>query len=241
MTRLVRLVLLVVLAAAAAAPATAGRLRITVYAAASLTEVLPRIDPQPRYDFSGSDLLAVQIREGAPADVFASASPRYTQDLFRQGLVEKPVTFARNRLVVIVPRSNPARIRAVSDLARPGVRLVVGDRSVPIGRYARQVLARLRLTAALENVVSEEPSVKGIVGKVALGEADAGLVYATDVRPVAAKVRAIAVPARGQPIVSYEIAVLRGSRHRAAARAYVARVLGEVGRGRLRAAAFLLP
>jgi molybdate transport system substrate-binding protein len=229
------------LAVALAAPAAAGTARLTVYAASSLTEVFPRIDVRARYSFAGSDELALQIGEGAPADVFAAASPKYPEDLYRRGLVEKPRTFALNRLVLIVPRSNPAHIRSVLDLRRPGLRLVLAAPSVPIGKYARQVLARLGLNAALRNVVSEEQDVKGVVGKVALGEADAGLVYITDVKPVAGKVHAIAVPAQGQPTVRYEIAVVRSSRHRAAARAFVARVLGEVGRGQLRAAGFLVP
>jgi molybdate transport system substrate-binding protein len=224
-----------------AVPASAGTARLTVYAASSLTEVFPKIEARARYSFAGSDDLALQIRQGAPADVFASASPKYTQDLYRRGLVERPRTFARNRLTLIVPRSNPAGIRTVSDLRRPGIRLVLAASSVPIGKYARQVLARLGLNAALRNVVSDERDVKGVVGKVVLGEADAGLVYVTDVKPVAGKVRAIAVPARGQPTVRYEIAVVRASRHATAARAFVARVLGEVGRGHLTAAGFLLP
>jgi molybdate transport system substrate-binding protein len=236
-----RVVLLGVVAAALAVPAAAGTARLTVYAASSLTEVFPRIDARARYSFAGSDELALQIAEGAPADVFAAASPKYPEDLYRRGLAEKPRTFALNRLVLIVPTSNPAHIRSVVDLRRPGVRLVLGAASVPIGKYARQVLGRLSLNAALRNVVSEERDVKGIVAKVVLGEADAGLVYVTDVEPVAGKVRAIAVPARGQPTVRYEIAVIRSSRHKAAARAFVVRVLGEVGRGQLRSAGFLVP
>ena len=227
--------------AALAVPAAAGTARPTVYAASSLTEVFPRIDARARYSFAGSDELALQIRQGAPADVFASASPKYTQDLYRRGLVERPRTFASNRLVLIVPASNPAHIRSVLDLERAGIHLVLGAPSVPIGKYARQVLAKLGLSAALRNVVSDERDAKGIVGKIALGEADAGFVYVTDVKPVADKVRAIAVPARGQPTVRYEIAVVKASRHRAAAQAFVARVVGEVGRGHLRAAGFLLP
>ncbi len=233
--------LLAALAAALAVPASAGTARITVFAAASLTQAFPRVDSRPRYSFAGSDRLALQIEQGAPADVFASASPKYTQELFRRGLVERPRTFALNRLVLIVPASNPAHLRSVADLKRPGVRLVLAAASVPIGKYARQVLARLGLNAALRNVVSEEQDVKGIVGKVALGEADAGLVYVTDVKPVAGKVRTIAVPGRGQPSVRYEIAVVRATGHRAAARAFVTRMLGEVGRGQLAAAGFLLP
>lgn len=228
-------------AASLTLPAAAGTVRPTVYAASSLTGVFPRIDSRARFSFAGSDSLALQIRQGAPADVFASASPKYTQYLYRRRLVEKPRVFARNRLVLIVPRSNPAGIRAISDLTRPGIRLVLAAPAVPVGAYARQVLARLGLAAALRNVVSEEQDVKGVVGKVVLGEADAGLVYVTDVKPVAGKVRTIAVPARGQPAVSYEIAVVASSRRKAAARAFVSRVLGEVGRGHLAAAGFLLP
>jgi molybdate transport system substrate-binding protein len=233
--------LVVALVALLAVPASAGTARVTVYAASSLTEVFPKIDMRARYSFAGSDELALQISQGAPADVFAAASPKYTQDLYRRGLVDKPRTFARNRLTLIVPRANPAHISSVFDLRRPGTRLVLAASSVPIGNYARQVLARLGLDAALRNVVSDERDVKGVVGKVALGEADAGLVYVTDVKPVAGKVWTIAIPARGQPTVRYEIAVVRASRHAAAARAFVGRVLGELGRGHLVAAGFLLP
>lgn len=233
--------LIAALVALLAVPASAGTVRLTVYAASSLTEVFPKIDTRARYSFAGSDDLALQISQGAPADVFASASPKYTQDLYRRGLVERPRTFALNRLTLIVPRANPAHIRTVFDLRRPGIRLVLAASSVPIGKYARQVLARLGLNAALRNVVSDERDVKGVVGKVALGEADAGLVYVTDVKPVAGKVRAIAIPARGQPTVRYEIAVVRASRQAAEARAFVGRILGELGRGHLVAAGFLVP
>src|SRR4029077_14639624 len=95
--------------------------RITVYAAASLTDVFPKIDPGPRCSFAGSDTLALQIRQGAPADVFAAASPKQPDLLYSQGLVYKPIVFATNRLVLIVPRSNPAHIRSVFDLRRPGI------------------------------------------------------------------------------------------------------------------------
>jgi molybdate transport system substrate-binding protein len=224
---------------ALAVPAAAGTARITVYAAASLTDVFPRIDSGPRYQFAGSDQLALQIEQGAPADVFASASPRYTLDLYRKGLVERPRTFTSNRLVLIVPRSNPAHLRSVADLVRPGVKLVVAAPSVPVGAYARQALARLGLNAALRNVVSEEQDVKGVVAKVVLGEADAGFVYATDARPVAARVRTIAIPVRARPIALYSIAVVKASRHRKEAAAFIARVLGPVGQRALKAAGFL--
>ena len=214
----------------------------TVLAAASLTEVIPRIDPDARASFGGSNQLAQQIRLGFPLDVFLSASPKYTQDLYREGLVRKPVVFASNSLVLIVPRQNPARIRTVFDLARPPkLRLVVAGPAVPIGLYTRQVLKRLRLLRVLRKTVSLEPDVKGIVGKVALGEADAGFVYATDVRPVEEKVRVIRFPRKAQPTVRYEAAIATHPGDLDAAQAFVIALLGSEGRTALRAAGFGLP
>jgi molybdate transport system substrate-binding protein len=115
---------LVVLAAALSVPAAAARSPVTVFAAASLTDVFPRIDPAARYSFAGSNALAAQIQLGAPADVFASANTTLPQQLYRQGLVDKPVVFTRNALVLIVPRSNPAGIHGVYDLKRAGIELV---------------------------------------------------------------------------------------------------------------------
>jgi molybdate transport system substrate-binding protein len=220
-----RLVTAGLLAAALAMPASAGTTRLTIYAASSLAEVFPKIDARARYSFAGSDDLAFQIRQGGPADVFASASPKYTQDLYRRGLVDRPRTFARNRLTLIVPRSNPAGIRNVFDLRRPGIRLVLAASSVPIGKYARQVLARLGLNAALRHVVSDERDVKGVVGKVLLGEADAGFVYATDVKPVLRKVGVIRIRESAQPHVVYEVAVVKNAPHLAAAYAFVTRLI----------------
>ncbi len=215
--------------------------RITVLAAASLTDALPKLDKTPRYSFAGSDQLAFQIRQGAPADVFAAASPKHPQQLYAEGLVAKPVTFATNALVLIVPRGNPAAIRSVYDLRRPGIKLVIGEQGVPIGDYTRTVLSRLGLDDALANVVSEESDVKLISGKVALGEADAGFVYRTDTRPLGQKVLTIAIPAQGQPKVEYQVAVVTASRHRAEARAFVKLLLGTRGRAVLHSAGFGLP
>jgi molybdate transport system substrate-binding protein len=208
---------------AEAGPSAAPRLN--VYAAASLTEVFQRIDRRPAYNFAGSNQLALQIRQGAPADVFASAAPNFTQALFREHRVEKPRTFASNTLVLAIPRSNPAGLRSVFDLRSKSVKLVIGTARVPIGAYTRQVLRNLGMTSVLSKVVSEEPDVKSIIGKVALGEADAGFVYRTDVRPVRDRVAGIAIPARARPRVRYEIAVVRASRNKAAARAWVRRLL----------------
>lgn len=214
---------------------------ITVLAAASLTSVFPRISAAPRYSFAGSDQLALQLQQGAPADVYAAASPKYPELLYRQGLLRRPAVFATNRLVLIVPRSNPARIGSVYDLRRTGIKLVIGDKGVPIGAYTRQILDTIGISAeVLKNVVSEETDVKGIVGKVALGEADAGFVYATDARPVAARAKVVPLPAWAQPPIRYEIAVVKGGRE-AAARAFVARVTGKLGRAALRKAGFGLP
>jgi molybdate transport system substrate-binding protein len=216
--------------------------RATVYAASSLTSVFPRVSPAARFQFAGSNQLAFQIRNGAPADVFASASSVYTQDLFRAGLVEKPRLFATNSLVLAVPRSNPARIRTVQDLLkRPKLKLVVAGANVPIGLYTREVLKRLGMLRVLRKAVSQEPDVKGIVGKLAFGQADAGFVYATDVRAASSRLIAIPLPPRAQPTVRYEIAVVKGTENRAAALELVADLLGEHGRRELKRAGFGLP
>jgi molybdate transport system substrate-binding protein len=216
--------------------------RITVLAAASLTQVFPRIDKAARYDFAGSDQLALQLRQGAPADVYAAASPKYAQALYRARIVQKPVVFATSRLVVIVPRSNPAHVTSVYELRRSGVRVVIGDQTVPIGSYTRQILDTLGITnGVLKNVVSEETDVKGIVTKVALGEADAGFVYVTDAKPVSSKVRVVSLPSWAQPPIRYELAVVAASAHKAAARAFLRRVLSPRGRALLKAAGFGVP
>jgi molybdate transport system substrate-binding protein len=234
--------LAVAFAALALPSAVSGGTPITVFAAASLTEVLPRIDKAPRYSFAGSDQLTLQIRQGAPVDVFAAASPKYAQLLYRDGLVLKPVAFATNRLIVIVPRSNSVGIHSVYDLRRAGVKVVIGDRTVPIGTYTRQILDTLGITADVtKNVVSEETDVKGIVTKVALGEADAGFVYRTDAKPVASRTRAIALPNWAQPAIRYEVAVVKASSHRTAARAFVKKMISKRGRLLLAAAGFGLP
>ena len=235
--------LLTVLVAALALPGSAsGGTPITVFAAASLTQALPRIDPAPRYSFAGSDQLAIQIQQGAPADVFAAASPKQPELLFRNGLVRRPVAFATNKLIVLVPRSNPAHIQSVYDLRRAGVKIVIGDATVPIGTYTRQILETLGITADVSrNVVSEETDVKGIVTKVALGEADAGFVYRTDAKPVAQRTRSVALPNWAQPAIRYEVAVVKASPRRQAAAAFVKKLLSRRGRLLLKQAGFGLP
>ena len=152
-----------------------------------------------------------------------------------------PVAFATNTVVLIVPRANPARIRSVYDLKRDGVKLVVGAKGVPIGDYTRKLLAALGLNGALGNVISEEDDVKLVVAKVALGEADAGFVYRTDVQAVGNKVFRIAVPAAAQPTVRYEACVPTRARHPALGRRFLAEVRSPRGRLTLKAEGFGRP
>ena len=212
--------------------------RLAVSAAASLSEAFTALDSRQRYSFGGSNALEMQIRQGAPADLFASASPVNTQRLFRAGLVERPVPFAGNRLALIVPRSNPAGIRSVHDLRSKPVELVIAGPAVPAGGYTRTVLRRLGLSSVLGKVVSQEPDVKSVAGKVALGQADAGFVYATDARPVRDRVTVIPIPARVQPPIRYEIAVVSRSANKAAARRWIAELLSAQGRRALESAGF---
>lgn len=214
---------------------------VDVYAAASLAEVFPQIDSDARFSFAGSDELATQIREGAQADVYAAASSKYPLELFEERLVEEPVTFASNRLVLVVPRGNPAAIESVEDVARRGTRLVIAAEGVPVGDYTRTVLETLGLSEALENVVSNEDDVKGVAGKVALGEADAGFVYATDVTPVEGKVRVFELPEGSQPAIEYQVAIVASTADEDAARAFVERLRSDEGRSTLEAAGFVVP
>src|SRR5262245_23421182 len=214
---------------------------LTVYAAASLTEAFPKIDPSAKYNFAGSDELAAQIEEGAPADVYAAASSKYPQDLYGKGLVEQPVTFASNRLVLIVPSDNPANIQKVDDVAKPGTKLVIAAEGVPVGDYTREVLDNLGLSKALDNVVSEEDDVKGVVSKVAVGDADAGFVYITDSVAAGADVKVIDIPQSAQPPIEYQIAVVSDSKNKAGAEAFIQKVLSPEGQQVLKDAGFIIP
>jgi molybdate transport system substrate-binding protein len=229
-------------ALALAAPAGA-QAAPRVFAAASLRETFPRIDRAPTYNFAGSNTLQLQIERGAPADVFASASPKEAQALFREGRCTRPVTFATNVLVLLVPKSNPGRIRSVYSLRSGGRRLAIAAPGVPAGDYTRQLLRRLRLSGILRtNTVSNETNVANVVSKVALGSADAGFAYVTDGRIASDRVRAIRLPRWAQPPVRYEIcAVRRAGADSAAASAFIAKVRSQRGRGILKHAGFGLP
>jgi molybdate transport system substrate-binding protein len=229
---------LAVLALAAGGCGGGAHEHLTVYAASSLTEVFQELEPDARYNFAGSDELATQLREGAEADVYAAASPKYPDQLYAEKLLDKPEVFATNRLVIVVPKDNPARIASLADLQAARVKLVVGAKGVPIGDYTREVLEKAGRPRVLANVVSEEEDVKGVLGKVRLGEADAGFVYATDAKAAGDDVRAIELPGEIQAKVRYPVAVVAASKHEAEAREFVDLLRGERGRRLLREAGF---
>jgi molybdate transport system substrate-binding protein len=239
-TRCSRLLVLSV-ALAAGAPSTAHALN--VYAASSLRDAFPAITGSPAYNFGGSDTLQAQIERGAPADLFASASPDEARALFKQGRCSRPVTFATNTLVIIVPRGNPGHVRSVYSLRSGGRRLAIGTRGVPVGDYTRRLLRRLRLSSVLRsNTVSQEPDVASIVAKVALRSAAAGFVYRTDGRAATGRIAIVRVPAWAQPPVRYAIcAVRRSGADTAGARRFIARARSTAGRRVLRRFGFGLP
>ena len=222
---------------------------VNVFAAASLTEaftvlgkVLEERNPQVRvkFTFGGSQRLATQIEQGAQADVFASADPRWMTYLQQRGLlVGTPREFARNRLVIIVPLTNPGRIAQLQDLARPGLKLVMAADAVPAGHYMRAVLAKLNqapgfgqeyASNVLRNVVSEADNVKAVVTKVQLGEADAGAVYRSDVTSVVSgRVQILPIPDQYNVVVSYPIGIVKGGQSLTGASQFVGLVLSFLG------------
>ena len=215
--------------------------------ASSLTEALTKYGDSfqgatVRNSFAGSDQLAAQIRQGARADVFASADTAYPAELHREGLVGEPVVFARNRLVAVTAKSSD--LTSLADLARPGTKIVIGDPSVPVGEYTREVLGRLpaaERAAVLDNVRSEEPEVSSVLAKVVNGAADAGFVYVTDAKTVTGEVKTIEIPDRLQPDVAYAAAVLSTSAEPGLAHRYLEGLLHGPGAAELRAAGFLPP
>ena len=224
---------------ATTAPASAVT-GITVYAAASLTNVFPAIDPGPKYSFGGSNTLAGQITLGAPADVFASANTSIPAQLFAKGLIEQPVNFTRNTLVIVVPKANPAGIKSIYDLTKPGVSVDIANSGVPVGSYTLQILNQMNLTkAVLANVVSQETDVRLVLSKVALGQVDAGFVYSTDAQTTPGQVTVIPVPAWAQPKVTYAMAVVTKSPNQAAAQAFVNEILSKAGQAKMLSFGFL--
>ena len=212
---------------------------LTVSAAASLTEAFGDIgaafeSANPgstvTFNFGPSDGLSTQINEGAPVDVFASASSKWMDAVQDEGPgVEDRTDFAKNELAIIVPTGNPAGVEGIDDLAEDDLKLVLAAEGVPVGDYAREALANAGIAdAALANLVSNEEDVKAVVTKVVSGDADAGIVYVTDVTAdVADQVEMIEIPDDVNVIATYPIAVVTGSQEADLAQRFVDYVLGE--------------
>jgi molybdate transport system substrate-binding protein len=210
--------------------ATAGegdKPRLVVSAAASMTEALEACgtefgDATVRLQFAGSDELAAQIRQGVKPDVYAAANTTLPEELNAEGLLARPVEFATNEFVLAVQKGSDIRSR--DDLTREGVKIAIGAEDVPIGSYTREMLAKLpaeQEQAILDNVRSNEPDVKGIVGKLTLGAADAGFVYVTDVNATGGELEAIELPAELQPTVTYGAGVVDGTKQPEQAQTFV--------------------
>ena len=200
-------------------------------------------------NFAGTQVLALQLFQGAHADLLASADQHWMDLVSDSGLVEgEPRVFAHNRLTVIVPAANPAGLTELSDLARPNLKLVLAAPAVPAGRYAREAIASIArrdgvperfAERVLANVVSNEETVKGVVTKVQLGEADAGIVYVSDVVPeLRNSVRTLEIPPESNVTAQYPIAVLRQARQMSRAREFLGLVLSPTGQQLLQANGF---
>jgi molybdate transport system substrate-binding protein len=217
---------------------------VNVFAAASLTEAFNDFKTQnPQtpvtYNFAGSQALVTQIENGAPADVFASADQKNMTKLVSSGLVETPQTFARNKLEIAVAPGNPKRITGLADLEKNGVVLVLEDPSVPAGNYARQAFRKAGLPPP--KPASNELDVKSTLAKLTAGEADAVIVYVTDVKSAGAKVTGVEIPASQNVVATYPIAVVKASKHHDAAQAFVNDMVSGSGQQALQARGFLPP
>lgn len=223
---------------------------LTVFAAASLHAAFPEIGRQfeaahpgisVRFNFNGSQLLEAQLSQGAQADVFASADQRWMDKATSDGLVLAATPFAGNGLVIVA--SSTSRVSAATDLSKAGVQLVLCDQAVPCGRYARIMLKKMEAdpkygsgfaAAVAHNVVSEEEDVEAVLAKVSLGEADAGIVYRSDVAGSTAHLRVIDPPPGAQPVVVYPMAAVKSSASPALALEWCSYVLSSEGQAILR-------
>jgi molybdate transport system substrate-binding protein len=229
-----------------ARPALSGPLN--VFAASSLTEAFKteqtNLDTSNSglsltFNFAGSQALVTQIQQGADVDVFASADTKNMKKLEDAGLVDPPRTFARNRLEIAVAPGNPKHITSLADLERSGVTLVLADVSVPAGKYARQAFTNAGLPAP--EPVSNELDVKSALSKLTLGEADAVVVYVTDVKAAGNKVEGVTIPDAQNVVAVYPIAVLKAAKHAAAAAAFVDEIATGGGQQVLKDKGFLPP
>lgn len=233
----------------AALPAQAAQPKpLTVFAAASLTDAFQEIGTAftaqtgiaVEFNFSSASALVAQLEQGAPADIFASADTRQMANAQKAGRIgTEPVIFTTNVLTVVFPADNPAKIATLADLARPGVRLILVAVGTPIRVYAEEVLQKLAdspdypddfKAQALKNLVSEEPTVRQVVAKIALGEADAALLYRSDATPKAARaVATLPIPNEYNVIATYPIALTSESAQPERAQQFIAFVLSEAG------------
>jgi molybdate transport system substrate-binding protein len=220
---------------------------ITVFAAASLKESFTTIGTQfeaahpgakVTFNFGASSTLATQITQEAPADVFAAASTTTMDTVVQAGAAADPKTFAVNTMEVATPPTSTVAITSLADLAKPGVKVVVCQKEVPCGVAAAAVLATNKVSVS---PVSEEADVKAVLTKVELGEADAGIVYVTDVKAAGDKVVGVEIPTDQNVTTKYPIAVISASTQAATARAFVAYVLSPAGQSVLSAAGFAAP
>lgn len=230
----------------AAASPVSTRGELTVFAAASLTDAFNEIKTEfekenpgvtVTYNFNGSSTLRTQLEQGAKADLFASADQVQMDHAAKAGLVDGSGTvFVRNRLVVVTPKSNPARVEKLQDLAKPGLKFVTAQKDVPVGAYTWQALDKMSKEAGFgsdfaakvqANFVSQESNVKQVVTKVQLGEADAGIVYLSDLTPkVSVEVNMLDIPDQYNVIANYPISVLKGAPLPALAKKFQDYVLG---------------
>jgi molybdate transport system substrate-binding protein len=190
-------------------------------------------------DFAGTQQLVEQIQQGAPADVIASADQAHMQTLVDAGLVNTPTVFAKNKLEIAVAPGNPKHITSLADLEKPGVTLVLADSSVPAGKYALQAFQNAKLPAPKPK--SLELDVKSTLAKLTEGEADAVVVYVTDVQAAGDKVQGVEIPAAQNVTATYPIAVVKSSKNQSAAQAYVNDVVSGGGQQTLRSQGFLPP
>ena len=221
---------------------------LVVFAATSLTEAFDKIGAQfekanpgvtVKFNYNGSSSLATQITQGAPADVFASAAPSNMKTVTDAGLATgTPKIFAANSGEIMVETGNPMNIKSVKDLANPAVKVVVCAPEVPCGKVATAVFKNAGVTV---KPVSQEQNVGGVVTKVTLGEADAGIVYVTDVKANEGKADGVPIPADQNDITDYPIAEIKDAPNSAAAAAFVAYVLGPDGQQVLKSFGFLPP
>ncbi|HTO71066.1 MAG TPA: molybdate ABC transporter substrate-binding protein [Myxococcota bacterium] len=241
-----RIALGLALWAAAAPPARAldSLPAITVFAAASLSESFQALGAafeakahgHVTFSFGASSLLVTQLQQGAPADVIATADET---TLAKAGdLIGAPRTFARNRLAIAVEKGNPKTVQGLADLARPGLAVVLAAEQVPVGKYGKEALAKAGVTVTPRSL---EPDVKAVLNKVALGEADAGIVYATDVTAAQGKVDGVEIPAAQNVSANYPIAVVKKSQSAEAAQAFADFVLSPEGRTVLARYGFAAP